>query len=304
MGKKDFSMGSLNPARIAFLVCITLALLWGTPHAASKPGANTSQQAQGSALSAEQVLADPGILHQRLRLKNTEYNGQAQFASDPALGLVADFTGSKISDLSGLAGIPFNALDLRGQPISDLKPLKGMPLRLLGIEDTRVADLTPVKGMKLEKFYLNNAPISDLRPLSGMPLKELMLSGTKVKDLKPLHGVPLQELWLNDTPVSDISPLAGGALTSLTLEGTKVTDLRPLSKMTSLKRLHIGNTPVSDIYPLKTLKLERLIFTPKNIYKGLYVARNMKTLMEVGTTLETRMPPEQFWSRYDRKKGE
>jgi Leucine-rich repeat (LRR) protein len=91
---------------------------------------------------------------------------------------------------------------------------------------------------------------------------------------------------------------------SLTLEGTKVADLRPLSRMTSLKRLHIGNTPVSDLSPLKTLKLERLIFTPRNIRKGLDVVRNMKTLMEVGTTLETRMPPEQFWSRYDRKKGE
>ena len=179
MSKKELQIGSWYSARVAFLVCMTLALFWGTPQSASKSGANTSRQLQGSALSAEQVLADPGILHQRLRLKNPDYNGQAQFASDPALGLVADFTGSKISDLSGLAGIPFNALDLRGQPVSDLKPLKGMPLRVLGIEDTRVADLTPVKGMKLEKLYLNNTPISDLRPLNGMPLTELMLLGHK-----------------------------------------------------------------------------------------------------------------------------
>jgi Leucine-rich repeat (LRR) protein len=307
MDKKELQMGSWYPAKVAFLLFISLALLWVPPQSAAgqaKPGTNTSQTAQGTALSAEQVLADPGILHQRLKLKNPEYNGQAQFASDPALGLAADFTGSKISDLSGLAGIPFNALDLRGQPVSDLKPLKGMPLRILGIEDTRVADLSPVKGMKLEKLYLNNAPITDLRPLNGMPLKELMLAGIKVKDLKPLHGAPLQELWLNDTPVSDISLLIGCPMKSLTLEGTKVADLRPLSRMTSLKRLHIGNTPVSDLSPLKTLKLERLIFTPRNIRKGLDVVRNMKTLMEVGTTLETRMPPEQFWSRYDRKKGE
>jgi Leucine-rich repeat (LRR) protein len=110
-------------------------------------------------------------------------------------------------------------------------------------------------------------------------------------------------LWLNATPVIDISPLASCTLMSLTLEGTKVANLRPLSRMISLKRLHIGQTPVSDLTPLKDLKLERLIFTPGNITRGLDVVRNMKTLTELGATLETKMPPEQFWSHYGKKKG-
>jgi hypothetical protein len=263
----------------------------------------SSRKAKGAALNSAQVLANPEILHQRLKLKNPDYQGQAQFALDPLIGLVGDFNGSKISDLSPLEGIPFGALDLRGQGVSNLKPLQGMPLKLLGIEDSLVADLTPLKGMRLEKLYLNNTPVSDLGPLRGMPLKELMLVGTKVKDLKPLQGSPLQMLWLNNTQVFDISPLAGCPIRSLTLERTKVVDLKPLSKMASLKRLHIGETPVSDISPLKTLQLERLIFTPENIRKGLDVVRNMKTLTEIGTTLETRMPPEQFWSRHESKNG-
>lgn len=281
-----------DSARILFLLFLSLALL-GTAHRSSA----------GSALSAEQVLTDPGLLHKRIKDRNPGYNGQAQFVQDQVLGLVGDFTGSTISNLSPLAGIPFNALDLRGQPISDLKPLKGMPLKVLGIEDTQVADLAPLKRMKLEKLYLNNDPVIDLRPIAGMPLKELMLAGTKVKDLTPLKGSPVQSLWLNNTPVRDISPLTGCRLISLTLEGTRVADLKPLMKMTSLKRLHIGGAPVSDLTPLKDLKLERLVFTPGTVTKGLNVTRNMKSLKEVGSTLDVLMPPGEFWSRYDRKKG-
>lgn len=299
MYKMESHMDSWSPSRVAFLVCMTVVILWATP----QPAAGQAQSGPVAALSAEKVLANPGILHQRLKVKNPGYNGQARFASDPALGLVGDFTGSKISDLSPLTGIPFNALDLRGQPISDLKPLQGMPLKLLGIEDTSVAMLTPLKGMKIEKLYLNNTPVNDPGPLAGMPLKELMLVGTKVKDLKALRGAPLQSLWLNGTPVSDLSPLAGCPLVSLTLEGTKVADLKPLSKMTILKRLHIGQTPVSDLTPLRHLKLERLVFTPGNIKKGLDDVRNMKTLTEIGTTLEMLMPANDFWSRLDQRKG-
>jgi len=304
MNKKDFSIHFLTQARAAFLVCIILVLFFGTSRSESKPALTASRQVQGNSLSAEQILADPGTLHQRLKAKNPGYNGRAQFGKDPVLGLVGDFNGSRISDFSPLAGIPFGTLDLRGQGITSIEPLKGMSLKLLGIEDTRVADLTPLTGMKLEKLYLNNTPVTDLKPLEGMPLNELMLAGSKVKDLKPLRGTPLQALWLNNTLVRDISPLAGCPLISLTLEGTPVADLKPLAKMTTLKRLHIAKTGVSDLTPLKSLKLQRLIFTPENIRKGMDVARNMKTLTEVGTTLETRMPPEQFWSRYDIKKGE
>jgi internalin A len=301
LGKKVFSMGSLTPVRVAFLGFMILVLLWGTPLSASKPGSNMSGQGQIGALSAEQVLANPEVLNQHLRAKNPGYQGNAQFAQDPVAGLVGDFNGTGISDLSPLSGIPFGALDLRGLPVSNLKPLQGMPLRLLGIEDTDVADLKPLNGMKLEKLYLNNTGVSDLRPLAGMPLAELMLVGTKVSDLRPLKGAALKMLWLNGTPVADISPLSACPLMSLTLEGTKVADLKPLSRMTSLKRLHIAQTPVSDLTPLKNLKLERLIFTPGNITKGLDVVRNMKTLTELGATLETKMPPEQFWSHYGKK---
>lgn len=290
--QKMFQMVSFHAAKAAGMFCMILALLWLNPHSGS-----------ANSLSAAQVQANPEILHQRIKVKNPGYKGQAVFAQDQELGLIGDFNGDRITDLSALKGIPFGGLDLRGQQVTDLRPLSGMQLKLLGIEDTRVSDLSPLKGMKLEKLYLNNTPVSDLTPLSGMPLKELMLVGTKAKDLRPLKGCPLQSLWLNSTPVYDISPLAASPLVSLTLEGTRVSDLKSLARVTSLKRLHIGQTYVTDVTPLRSLRLERLIFSPENISQGLDTLRNMKSLTEVGTTLETRMPPEQFWIRYDRTKG-
>jgi internalin A len=65
--------------------------------------------------------------------------------------------------------------------------------------------------------------------------------------------------------------------------------------MKSLERLHIGNTPVRDLTPLAGLKLTRLIFDPARITNGLDGIRQMASLKELGTTLETRMPPDQFW---------
>ncbi len=166
--------------------------------------------------------ANPETIHQKVKAKNPNYNGQAQFANDSAVGLIGDFSGTSIIDLSPLRGIPFGALDLKGQPVSNLEALRGMPLKLLGLEETKVVDLTPLTGMKIEKLYLSNTAVSNLKPLADMPLQELMLVGTKVKDLSPLRGAPLQALWLNGTPVADILPLAGCPLVSLTLQGTNV----------------------------------------------------------------------------------
>ena len=253
-------------------------------------------------LTPEQILANPEILHERLRVKNPNYQNQAQFEENPEIGFVGDFSKDKLVDLSPLQGIPFGALDLKGLTMSSIEPLKGMPLKLLGLEDTRISDLSPLRGMKLVKLYLNNSPVHDLTPLAGMPLTELMLVGTKLEDLGPLHGAPLQFLWVNETNISDISPLSGCPIFSLSLHRTKVADLTPLSNMVSLKRLHIGETAVSDLTPLKGLALERLIFNPENIKNGLEIIQNMPTLTELGVTLETRMPPAEFWAMLDQGK--
>ncbi len=296
MAKQEFTLMS---SRFALLCLIASIPVKEQAEAEALLFVGQVLPAKSPVLTPAQVVNNPELVHARLRAKNPGYRNQAQFAVDPALGLVGDLSGGGVSDLAPLQGIPFGALDLKGLQVSDLAPLKGMPLMVLGLEDTHVTDLTPLAGMKLEKLYLSNTAISDLKPLAGMPLKELMLVGTRVKDLRPLKGNPVQMLWLNNTPVTDISPLAKCPIVSLTLEGTGVSDLRPLSEMSSLQRLHIGGTRVRDLTPLKGLRLTRLIFSPKAISAGLESIRNMKTLTELGTTLGTRMPPGQFWQQYD-----
>jgi internalin A len=288
----------------AILIALCLILAFGcdkTNENHGQPISNNKPILSSTALTPEQILANPEILNERLRMKNPNYQNQAQFEENPEIGFVGDFSKGNLVDLSPLQGVPFGALDLRGLTMPTIEPLKGMPLKMLGLEDTRIIDLSPLKGMKLVKLYLNNTAVSDLKPLSGMPLTELMLVGTRVEDLRPLQGAPLQFLWLNETRVDDLSPLSKCPLVSLTLQQTKVSDLKPLSNMISLKRLHIGETSVSDLTPLKGLALERLIFNPAKINKGLDTIRQMETLTELGLTLETRMPPVQFWAMVDQE---
>ena len=45
--------------------------------------------------------------------------------------------------------------------------------------------------------------------------------------------------------------------------------------------------------------MDTLIFTPKNITKGLDVIRQMKSLKTIGTRWDDRFPPAEFWKKYD-----
>jgi hypothetical protein len=246
-------------------------------------------------LTAERLLAHPDLLHERLRQTNPGYRGGAMVAVQPRLGLVGQINTETVTDLSSLQGVAFGALDLRGTHVTDISPLKGMPLFMLGLEGTRVTDLRPIGGARLKRLYLNDTPVADLAPLKGMLIEELMLVNTRVSDVSPLKGMPLKMLWLSNTPVSNIEPIADCPLLSLTLEGTRVDDLSPLSGHPTLERLHIGKTAVTDLSAIKDLKLTRLIFTPAAVTNGLDAVRSMSSLREVGTTLESRMSPTQFW---------
>jgi len=263
--------------------------------------ADLAEKTAHTLITVQELMQNPNIIHEKLRATNPTYQGNAVVVDDPQNGLVGQINSSTVKDLSGLRGIPFAALDLRGTLVSDIAPLQGMPLTLLGLEKTGVTDITPLQGCKLQKLYLNDTAVADLSPLRGMPIEELMLVNTRVSDLSPLKGMPLKMLWLNGAPVSDIGSISACPLISLTLEGTEIADLSPLAAHPTLQRLHIGNTKVTDLSPLKGLKLTRLIFDPTRITRGLEIARGMTLLKEIGTTLERRMRPEQFWAMYDRR---
>jgi len=74
--------------------------------------------------------------------------------------------------------------------------------------------------------------------------------------------------------------------------------LSPLSK-TQIQRVHIGGTDIEDLTPLANLPLTRLIFNPAKVTKGLEAIKKIPTLQELGTTLEGRMWPADFWAQLE-----
>ncbi len=223
----------------------------------------------------------------------------------PLQGLYLDDT--PVSDLSPLAGSKtLLELALSRTKVSDLSALKGTPLKALYLEETPVKDLSPLAGSQLQVLHLSKTAVSDLSPLKDAPLQQLNLLGTRVTDLRPCATMPLKLLWLNSCPVSDLTPLAAvRSLESLTLYSTNVADLSPIAGL-RLRRLHIGNTPVTDLTPLAKMSLDRLIFHPGKITKGLAVVRDeMPGISEIGLEFHDGlapgelMTPKEFWKRFD-----
>ena len=93
----------------------------------------------------------------------------------------------------------------------------------------------------------------------------------------------------------------GGTIVIADFSKTGLVDLSPLANG-KLERLHIGQSAVTDLSPIQGLTLTRLIFTPERITHGMEVARNMASIREIGTTLDGRMSPLQFWPLYDQGK--
>ena len=168
------------------------------------------------------------------------------------------------------------------------------------LDRTRVTDLSPLSGLPIEKLYLRQTNVSDLSPLKDMPLKFLNLLETRVSDISVVKTLDLNTLWLNDTKVKDLSPLKGESLESLDLTGTPVTDLSPISGMKSLRRLNLERCAVTDLTPLEGLQLQRIVFHPAKITKGLDVVRNMKSLVHMHSTFQDDgkwLPPDEFWKQ-------
>jgi hypothetical protein len=160
----------------------------------------------------------------------------------------------------------------------------------LGFDTDHVTDISPVRAFT--RVYAldcvgrgsKKGRLSDLSPLKGMGLGSLSVSQTNVSDLSALKGMNLSFFSCDSTQVSDISPLRGMPLAIVNFHNTKVADLLPLSGSGMyLKSLVFSETPVSDVSPLEGMKLIHLVFTPKNITKGMDVIRNMKTIESLGT---------------------
>jgi hypothetical protein len=139
-------------------------------------------------------------------------------------------------DISALEDIPgiyyLRTLSLTSQSISDLSPLAGMKLEKINLADNFVGNLLPLKDMvTLRELDVCQNPLKDLTPISRLlSLGALDISQTQVTDLRPLAGLAkLETLSLAYCDVKDISVLAKlPALHEVDLSNTLVTDLSPL----------------------------------------------------------------------------
>lgn len=217
--------------------------------------------------------------------------------------VVANLARTKVTDLSALSGQQLRKVDIMGTDVSDLSPLAGQPIEELYAEQSQIQSIDPLRGMPLATLYLSETSVADLSPVGGQSFVELNLVDTQVADLSPLKTSSLGTLWLRRTPVEDISPLASTGLVSLDIGETKVADLKPLGSMTTLRRLHIAESNVTDLTPIAGLALERLIFSPWKIEKGLDEIRGISTLQQLDVSFDdasgNALKPEEFWKRWD-----
>ena len=202
--------------------------------------------------------------------------------------LVLDLGGTKIADLSPLAGAPLASLALIGATeVTDIAALRGMALQSLNLSGTKVADLSPLADMRtLERLVLTSTPVTDLAPLRGLRLKVLVISSTPVSDIAALRGMPLEEFELGYTRVADLTPLAGMPLKRIDLYSAPVLDFSPLAGL-PLEKCYLSNNRIRDLGVLRGLPLREL-----SLWRCVD-ARNYAALADI-KTLELLLLPDAY----------
>jgi serine/threonine protein kinase/WD40 repeat protein len=135
---------------------------------------------------------------------------------------------AELEDLSPLAGLPLEELNIRSTKVSDLAALRGMPLKNLDIRSTNVSDLGPLRDLPVERLEMTNTRVRDLSPLENCPLKEFIATANRISDISPLAGAPLERVIIDSTQVSDLSPLKDSPLEYLNIQYAKVEDVTPV----------------------------------------------------------------------------
>ena len=255
----------------------------------SREGGNTASPPGRTVAAVTQQTLDAAL--EKLRSANPGGVTWKTARIDPD-GVVLDFTNQAVlKDISALKGLPIKSLNLRGTGVADLSPLANMPLERLDLWGATAAqanlatlprlplrwlhlgggvwpvvtDLEPLRGLPLECLNMlavnANPRINDLSPLEGMPLRTLVLNQCRdLSELSPLAGMPLTQLDLSSNrALKELSPLRGIPLVRLNLSSSRsLSDLTPLQGL-PLKELNICRCPnITDISALKGMPLEKL----------------------------------------------
>ena len=121
-----------------------------------------------------------------------------------------DIVMQNIDDLSPIADLPLEELNIAGNAISDLSPLAGMnTLVHLNIDYNPVEDITPVAQLgNLVLFSASDTVIADVTPLGGLyHLEYLYINNARISDVSPLDKLQLVNCFLENNQITDASAL-------------------------------------------------------------------------------------------------
>ena len=135
----------------------------------------------------------------------------------------------RLRDLSALAKLRLEHVEIQNCWVQDLGPLSLMNLRSLVLARTNVRDLEALKGMSLSALDVSGTQVSDCSVLEGMPLRQLNISDTKVNDISFLRGSQIGSLHIENTGVTDLGPLKGLTLRELACRGIRANDFTALA---------------------------------------------------------------------------
>jgi len=243
----------------------------------------------GGGLKPPQWLID----HHNKKAAKIKAEYTKRFEDAGATGFTINVSGGQ-----GWLSSPLTFVEFSGPTVTNLPPMAGMRIRKILLKDDRVSDLTPLRGASLSQLIIIDSTIDDLSPLNGMEFDWLTLKGTGVTNLPSLQDSNLKSLHLVDTLITDVTPLEGLKLNSLSLASSGITDISPIKEM-KLSILNLRNSGVTDVSALTGSKLSAIYFTPKNITNGIDILRNMTSLEFIGTNYRSRIPPADFWVKYD-----
>lgn len=219
----------------------------------------------------------------------------------------ATYMGGKITDLTSLAGLKLEHLDLvYNADLTDISVVKGMPIKFLRCDHTKIASIEPLEGCTtLETLKCNSTRVTNLKPLKGLTLKGLECSmcrgekGDTVSDLSPLAGMKLERFYCDKISAKDFSVLKPMPIAELSVgDNLQITDFTILKDMPlkelyltrtrftekdglilkgkPIRTLYLYGTPIKDLLFVKDLPLDLLVCSACTQLKDLHPLKGMK----------------------------
>lgn len=212
-----------------------------------------------------------------------------------------------ISDISALAGLPLQSLELSSNQVMDLSPLKQCTgLIKLSINDNPVKEAGLLSKLeKLEVLDISFTDITDISAIANLPIRELYMFETPVRDHSPLKKLKALETlatrYLSKdgfkvvstlTTLKSLSIFTSGIksfdglkslvnLEELNLNANAITDLSDLANFPELRNLNISDNPVKSFEPLKQLPLLTLVEITHSDIPDLTVFLELPRIREV-----------------------